>query len=65
MPRILVIEDERPMRTALVDGLQAAGYLVTSAADGESGLEQAVQETPDLILLDVMMPGLDGFDVCR
>jgi DNA-binding response OmpR family regulator len=63
MNRILIIEDELPMRTALQDCLQSEGYRVLTAADGESGLERAVNEKPDLILLDVMMPRLDGFAV--
>lgn len=62
--RILVIEDERPMRTALQDCLEAEGYRVLSAADGEAGLRRAVAEKPDLILLDIMMPRLDGFALC-
>ncbi len=63
-PRILVIEDELPMRTALLDCLSGEGYRVIVAADGESGFEKALQESPDLILLDVMMPRLDGFALC-
>jgi DNA-binding response OmpR family regulator len=63
--RLLIIEDEAPMRTALVETLKAEGYRVLSAADGPSGLELACTEPFDLILLDVMMPGLDGFAVCR
>ncbi|MCW1914395.1 response regulator transcription factor [Luteolibacter sp. GHJ8] len=63
--RLLVIEDEAPMRTALVETLRAEGYRVTSAPDGISGLELACTEGFDLILLDVMMPGLDGFALCR
>src|SRR5688572_1365467 len=62
--RILIIEDERPMRTALQDCLEAEGYRVLTAADGESGLRRAFEEKPDLILLDVMMPKLDGFALC-
>lgn len=62
--RVLVIEDELPMRTALVDILQGEGYRVLSAADGEAGLRRALEEGPDLVLLDLMMPGLDGFAVC-
>lgn len=65
MARILIVEDELPMRTALVDLLQANGYRVTVAVDGVSGLERALEEKPDLVLLDVMMPKLDGFSVCR
>src|SRR2546427_11156498 len=64
MERILIIEDELPMRTALEDVLQAEGYRVLSAADGESGLQRALDEKPDLILLDIMMPRLDGYAVC-
>jgi len=52
------------MRTALTDVLSAEGYRVLSAADGESGLRRAIDEKPDLILLDIMMPKLDGYAVC-
>ncbi len=52
------------MRTALEDCLQAEGYRVLSAPDGESGLQRALDEKPDLVLLDIMMPKLDGFAVC-
>ncbi len=63
-PRLLIIEDELPMRTALSDALSAEGYRVLSAADGQAGLDRALAERPDLILLDLMMPKLDGFSVC-
>lgn len=63
--RLLVIEDEMPMRTALVRTLAAEGYRVREAVDGVSGLELACTESFDLVLLDVMMPGLDGFAVCK
>lgn len=62
--RILVVEDELAMRTALRDVLEGEGYRVLTAADGENGLERALEEKPDLILLDIMMPKLDGFAVC-
>jgi DNA-binding response OmpR family regulator len=62
--RILIVEDELPMRTALEDCLTSEGFRVITAADGERGLERALKEMPDLILLDVMMPRLDGFAVC-
>ncbi|HMP82988.1 MAG TPA: response regulator transcription factor [Verrucomicrobiota bacterium] len=64
MERILIIEDEFAMRTALEDCLTSEGYRVLSAADGEEGLQRAITEKPDLILLDIMMPKLDGFAVC-
>jgi DNA-binding response OmpR family regulator len=54
MSRILIIEDEAPMRMALADLLTAEGYRVLSAVDGESGLRRALDEKPDLILLDIM-----------
>jgi DNA-binding response OmpR family regulator len=63
--RILVVEDEAPMRGALRDCLAAEGYRVLTAENGETGLAAALAEKPDLILLDVMMPRLDGFALCR
>lgn len=65
LPRILIVEDELPMRTVLQDCLESEGYRVIAASDGISGLEKAIHEKPGLILLDVMMPNLDGFSVCR
>src|SRR5947208_6134222 len=62
--RLLIIEDELPMRTALKDCLEAEGYSVLTAVEGQSGLERALKERPDLILLDIMLPKLDGFAVC-
>jgi DNA-binding response OmpR family regulator len=62
--RVLVVEDEMPMRMALEDILKANGYRVLAAADGQAGLALAVEEKPDLILLDVMMPKLDGLALC-
>lgn len=64
MERILIIEDELPMRTALQDVLAGEGYRVLTAADGEAGLKRALEEKPDLVLLDIMMPRLDGYAVC-
>jgi DNA-binding response OmpR family regulator len=65
MPRILIIEDEMAMRTALSDTLEDEGHRIMSAADGPVGIKKAVDEKPDLVLLDIMMPKLDGFAVCR
>jgi len=63
--RLLLIEDEASLRAALVPLLQDAGYHVQTAADGTTGLERAVAGTFDLILLDIMLPGIDGFAICR
>ena len=60
MSRILIIEDELPMRTALADLLASEGHRVVTASDGQDGFARALAELPDLILLDVMMPRLDG-----
>lgn len=65
MSRILIIDDEYAMRRALEDALAADGHRPLTAADGASGLERALAEKPDLVLLDVMMPKLDGFAVAR
>jgi DNA-binding response OmpR family regulator len=64
LARILVVEDELPMRTVLRDCLERQGYRVLLAENGESGLGKAMEEKPDLIVLDVMMPKLDGFALC-
>jgi DNA-binding response OmpR family regulator len=62
--RILIVEDEGSMRVALADLLLAEGYRALTASNGATGLERALTEKPDLILLDVMMPKLDGFALC-
>jgi DNA-binding response OmpR family regulator len=62
--RVLIIEVELPMRRALEDCLAVEGYRVITADNGTSGLERAFKEQPDLVLLDVMMPKLDGFSLC-
>ena len=62
--RILIVEDELPMRTVLHDALSGQGYRVIVANDGQTGLDKALSDKPDLILLDVMMPRIDGFAVC-
>ena len=63
MARVLVVEDELALRTVLADLLTAEGHRVLTAENGELGLAQARRQKPDLILLDVMMPMLDGFSV--
>jgi DNA-binding response OmpR family regulator len=63
MPRVLVIDDEAPIRLLCRVNLEAAKIEVSEAEDGKSGLEVARAEQPDVILLDVMMPGIDGWQV--
>jgi len=65
MKRILVIDDLPDNVFLLRDRLEHEGYEVLSAYDGKSGIEKAITEIPDLILLDVMMPDINGFDVCK
>ncbi len=62
-PTVLVIEDDTAIRRGLVDALQYAGYAVLEAADGRSGAALAIEATIDLVLLDVMLPGRDGFSI--
>jgi adenylate cyclase len=64
-PRILIVDDNATNVKVLQTRLAVEGYEIITAADGEEGLSAARQHTPDLILLDVMMPKLDGFEVCR
>ena len=63
--RVLVIDDEAPIRLLCRVNLEAEGIEVLEAADGPSGLEKARTEIPDVVLLDVMMPGLDGWRVAE
>jgi two-component system alkaline phosphatase synthesis response regulator PhoP len=65
MTKVLVIDDEAPIRLLCRVNLEAEGMEVIEAADGPTGLEQAREEQPDVILLDVMMPGLDGWRVAE
>ena len=62
---VLIVEDEKAIVEILKFNLQREGYSVLEALDGEAGLELAQAEDPDLILLDVMLPRMNGFDVCR
>lgn len=65
MEKILVIEDELSISTLLKFNLEKAGYSVTIALDGTEGFELAKKELPDLILLDLMLPGMDGMEICK
>ena len=65
MKRLLLIEDEPGLVLTLTDRLSREGYELESTADGESGVERATNEAFDLLLLDVMLPRMSGFDVCR
>lgn len=62
---VLIVEDEEAMAASLRWGLAAEGYVVDVAADGETGLWKATETTPDVIVLDVMLPGIDGYQVCQ
>ena len=63
-PQLLIIEDEEPIRVGLEDLFVYHGFAVDSAADGPGGLAKALTGRFDLILLDIMLPGLDGFEIC-
>src|SRR5258708_2218457 len=63
--RILLVEDEEDLRMTLTDRLKSEGYAPECAVDGAEGLKKALQGSYDLIILDVMMPNKNGFDVCR
>ncbi|MCO6455907.1 MAG: response regulator [Pirellulaceae bacterium] len=63
--KVLIIEDDRPLAEVLAYNLQQAGYEVLQAYDGQDGLAQAQLKSPDLVILDLMLPVIDGLDVCR
>ncbi len=65
MPKILVIEDEPDIADFIRRGLTLKGYEVAAAASGEEGLDRAREFGPDLVVLDLMLPGMDGVEVCR
>src|SRR5688572_9374486 len=62
---VLVVEDETALRETLAYNLQKEGYVVEAVGDGRSALESARRLKPDLLVLDIMLPELDGFEVCR
>ncbi len=65
MDTILVVDDEKPIVDILQYNLEKEGYRVVTAYDGDEALQQVESERPDLILLDIMLPGKDGFSICR
>ena len=65
MERILVIEDEASILRGLKDNLESEGYSVSTASDGKKGLEKALKESVDLVLLDLMLPDIDGLEVLK
>src|SRR5512136_2126532 len=64
-PRILIVEDEEQIASFLRRGLASEGYEVDTAADGTAALAKARDARPDLVVLDLMLPGMDGLEVCR
>jgi DNA-binding response OmpR family regulator len=62
---VLVVEDDKAMSVALCDGLASEGFRVVCAANGEDGFSLAGERKPDVVILDVMLPRLNGLDVCR
>src|SRR5256885_4334749 len=65
MARILIVEDEPAMVAGLRDNFEFEGYDVITAPDGVAGLERALKEAPDIVILDVMMPRMSGLGVCK
>ena len=65
MEKILVIEDDTFLRELIVQKLLKEGYEVSEAIDGEDGIKKVTEEKPDIILLDIILPGMDGFEVLK
>jgi len=65
MPKVMIVEDEPSLAETVAYNLKEEGYKVCMAADGLAALEMLKRESPDLVLLDVMLPGVDGLEVCR
>ncbi|HWH31192.1 MAG TPA: response regulator, partial [Egibacteraceae bacterium] len=65
MPKLMIVEDEPPLREALVYALESEGFAVVACDRGDTAVERFERERPDLVLLDVMLPGLSGVEVCK
>ena len=63
--RLLIVDDDMTLRELYEERMKAEGYIIMSAADGEEAIEKATKEKPDLILLDIMMPKINGIDVMK
>jgi chemotaxis family two-component system response regulator PixH len=64
-PRVLIVDDSATLRLIMARALQRVGYQVSMASDGKEGLDKALQERPHCIILDVVLPGMNGFSLCR
>ena len=65
MSKVLIVEDEDAIAEIERDYLELSGFDVTLASDGKEGLDIALKEDFDIIILDIMLPGMDGFDICK
>lgn len=65
MPKILIVEDDKFLRELIVRKLEKEGFEIVEAVDGENGVQKIKQERPDLVLLDLILPGIDGFEVLK
>jgi two-component system alkaline phosphatase synthesis response regulator PhoP len=65
MKKILIIEDNPGIQMSLMDEFEADGYKVLTAGNGIEGLKLTREQKPDLVILDIMLPGLDGYEVCK
>jgi DNA-binding response OmpR family regulator len=65
MEKVLIVEDDAAMLRGLKDNFEVKGYKVVTAADGEAGLDAALTHKPDLVILDIMLPKINGYEICR
>jgi len=65
MSKVLILEDDKFLRELIAQKLQREGFLISEAIDGEEGLKLIKEEQPDLVLLDLILPGIDGFEVLK